>query len=418
MVLYRLVLSLAALWLRLNARIRPGAGAERLSPPPPADRPALWVHGASNGELTAARAAIEALVATGHSLIITTNSQTGRAMVAAWALPGTTVRLAPFDDRATVRRFLDAARPAALIIIENELWPERILAAAARGIPVLVLGARLSDRSARAWGRFAHLARRVLGAITWLAPQDAASRDRFLGAGLPPDRLGPVLSLKSTAAAAPPAAPAPPAPLALPWPRDLTLLAASTHEGEDEPILDAWLAARARHPGLGLILAPRHPRRSAAIAGLIAARGLGFATRSKGEAPGPGTDVYLADTLGEMALWYEAAGMCFVGGSLVDRGGHTPFEPAAYGTAILHGPHFGNFTPAYDRLRAAHAAVAVADEAALGAALIRLAGDGATQARLAAAAAPALAALAPKDGLQPFFTALCSALRQSPVTCR
>ena len=125
--------------------------------------------------------------------------------------------------------------------------------------------------------------------------------------------------------------------------RASTVLAASTHEGEDEAIVQGFAAARATRPDLRLILAPRHPRRGPRIAALLERAGLAHATRSAGEVPGPDSAVYLADTMGEMALWYRLAGITFVGGSLVDAGGHTPFEPAGAGSAILHGPHVGNF---------------------------------------------------------------------------
>lgn len=406
MVLYRFALALVALWLRLATR-RGGTARERLDPPAPRTFPCLWVHGASNGEMTGARGAIDGLVARGHALIITTNSETARTMVQGWSLPRAEVRLAPLDDRATVRRFLDAARPAALIVIENELWPERLLAAAARGIPVFVLGARLSAKSARLWSRFPRLAGRMMAAIRWLAPQDEASAARFAALGLAPDRTGPVLSLKSIAA------PAALAPEPFAWPRADTLLAASTHEGEEEIVIGAFLDARAARPGLRLILAPRHPRRGAAVADLLARRGLAFATRSRGQVPNPDHEAYLADTMGEMARWYAAAGMTFVGGSLTDRGGHTPFEPAAFGSVILHGPHVANFAPAYGALGAAGAAVPVTGPADLAAHLRALSGDGAAQERLAAAARPALARLAPANGLEPFFTSLCSHLENA-----
>lgn len=153
--------------------------------------------------------------------------------------------------------------------------------------------------------------------------------------------------------------------------RALCWLAASTHEGEEEPVLDAHLRARAAHPGLRLILAPRHPDRAPAIAAMIAARGLNFVRRSQGG----DAEVLLADTLGEMPLWYDRAGVCFTGGSLVARGGHTPWEPAAHRCAILHGPDIANFTEDYAALAQAGAAHQVSADSrgeALGEALAAL----------------------------------------------
>lgn len=404
MVLYRLILRLSALALRLRSAFAPGTRAavtERLSPPdlPEGAGPLIWLHTASNGELAAARPVVDALRAAlpGLRLLITANSLTGRDLARGWALPATSARLAPHDDSATLARFLDAARPAALVVIENELWPNRLRLCAARGIPVFCLSGRLSDRSARRWRWFPALARQVAAAIRWLAPQDGASRARFAALGLPGDRIGPVMVLKSAATAAG-AGP-------LPFPRETTLLAASTHEGEEAVVLEAFARARARRPGLHLVLAPRHPRRRDAVEAAIRAAGLGFATRSRGAEPAAGIPVYLADTLGEMDRWYAGAGLTFVGGSLVPRGGHTPFEPAAHRSAILAGPHVENAAPAYAALRAEGGAVTVTDAGSLAAAILALA-DPERQRAQAEAAARALAPFAAGTAIAAFLAAL------------
>jgi 3-deoxy-D-manno-octulosonic-acid transferase len=419
MALYRLiaalvwVTALALLGPRsLAARLagRPLPDAERLLPPSrrTGDGPLLWLHGASNGELTAARPLLAAIRDRWPdlALLVTVNNPTARAMVAGWGLPGLAVRLAPLDAGPPTRALLDRLRPSALVVIENELWPIRLQDCARRKIPVLVAGARMSERSARRWGRLRRLVRPALAAVRWLAPQDEASRDRLVALGLDPARIGPPLTLK--AAAARPAS----APGGLPFDRAMTLLAASTHEGEEEMILDAFRAARAAHPDLRLILAPRHPRRGPDLARLAAARGLACRTRSAGQQPHPDAPVYLADTLGEMGLWYAAAGLCLVGGSLVDRGGHTPFEPAEAGAVILHGPHTANFAAAYAALDGAGAAQAVADAAGLASALFALAGDRAAQDRLADRARTALAPFGQADaaGQDAFLAVLARTL--------
>lgn len=401
MVLYRFLMWLAGLSLRLRAALAPWPGAERLRAPEPPEGagPVVWLHGASNGELAAARPVIAALRSAlpGLRLVVTANSLSGRDLVQGLALPGTAVRLAPHDDTRTLKRFLDAARPAALIVIENELWPNRLRLAAARGIPVFCLAARISERSAGAWRRIPGLARSVIGAITWLAPQDTASRDRFRALGLPEDRIGPLMVLKSAAGAID-AAP-------LPCPRATTLLAASTHAGEEAIVLAAFKRALAARPDLRLILAPRHPRRRAEVEAAIRDAGLAFATRSAGAEPDAALPVYLADTLGEMDRWYAGAGMTFVGGSLVDRGGHTPFEPAAHGSAILTGPHVANAAPAYAALLAAGGAIEVTDAASLAAAILGLA-DSRAQVRQAEAAARALAPFTAGAAVAAFLAAL------------
>ncbi|WP_284162539.1 glycosyltransferase N-terminal domain-containing protein [Frigidibacter sp. SD6-1] len=393
MVIYRIFSTLACLWLRLS---RGAAERERFEVPGACDGPVVWLHGASNGEMQAARVAVARLRARWPELrlMITVNSLTARDMVRGWGLAACEVRLAPVDHLPLVRGFLDRVRPVALVMIENELWPHRLSECAARGVPVLVLGGRMSARSARVWGWMPGLARRLVGAISWLAPQDEAARARFLDLGLPEARLGPVTVLKATAVAGD-------EPVAG-FDRARTILAASTHEGEEAAVLEAFAAVLPRHPGARLILAPRHPRRRDEVEAEIAARGLAFATRSRGQGPEGGAPVYLADTMGEMDLWYGAAGLCFVGGSLAPRGGHTPFEPAAHGAAILHGQSLDNFAPAYAALATAGGAVAVGGAGDLERAFDRLLGDGDWQAVLAETGARALAAFGAEAGLAAF----------------
>lgn len=397
MAIYRLVLALAlpALVLatlvgRWRGRLPPGALAERLgrvAPPPSGAGARLWLHGASLGELTSARWIVARLLA-GHpglAVLVTANSAAGRAMVAGWGLAGVTAAFAPFDTGGAAARLLALWRPGALIVVENELWPARMAAARRQGVPVIVVGARMSARSAARWQRVgAGILRRLLGGLRFVSAQDAGTEARLVALGLPPDRIGPRLDLKAMAVAAP-AGPVTAPPVA----RARCLLAASTHAGEEGPILDAFTAARAAGAFDLLILAPRHPDRAGEIAALITARGLPFGRRSAGAMPVAGQPVFLADTLGEMATWYGMAGATVIGGTFADRGGHTPYEPAAQGSAILHGPSIRNFEAPFRRLAAAGGAVAVEDAAALGPALVALTPQ--VQARLSAAAAAALA---------------------------
>ncbi|MBD3734779.1 MAG: 3-deoxy-D-manno-octulosonic acid transferase, partial [Sphingopyxis sp.] len=264
---------------------------------------------------------------------------TARAMGEGWANPRIAIRMAPLDHRAALRRFLRRHAPRALIVIENELWPNRMALAARAGLPILVIGARISERSAARWGKTG-LGQKMVAQIAALSAQDAGSESRFVKLGLPPERLLPQANLK-TAITLERGAP-------LDWDRSETVLAASTHEGEETLVLRAFAEARTRRLGLRLILAPRHPRRAPEIAALIAKAGLSHTSRSKDEPPA--AEVYLADTMGEMGRWYASAGICFVGGSLVEKGGHTPYEPAGFDSAILHGPHVANFREAYGAL--------------------------------------------------------------------
>ncbi|ARE39074.1 Lipid IVA 3-deoxy-D-manno-octulosonic acid transferase [Rhodovulum sp. P5] len=359
MFLYRVLLTLVAPVLLVRLAREPKLAPERLGLGGAGHRGGrmIWLHAASNGELTSARGLIGQLLAQRPEarLIVTCNTTTGRALVKGWGLGRVSVVLAPLDYRWALRLFLRRWSPGALIVIENELWPNRLSLLAARGVPVLVVGARMSERSAARWRRLPGLVSTMLGTVSYLSAQDAGSRGRLIGLGLDPSRAGPVVDLK----AAPATVGMPPRTgerLSALFPRASTVLAASTHEGEEEIILDAFARAFRNRPELRLILAPRHARRGPEVARRIAAAGLAFTTRSAGEDPGADTPVYLADTMGEMALWYALAGACFVGGSLVEKGGHTPYEPAAFGSAILHGPHVANFAGIYAALDAAGAA--------------------------------------------------------------
>jgi len=412
MIAYRLLLALfgpPALLLRqgvlaLRGRAEKGGLSQRLAlSMPDLPGPTLWLHAASNGELASARTPIRAILDRHPNLriLVTTNTVTGRALAEGWALPRLTARLAPVDTPGAVRRFLAAVRPAACIVVENELWPERLTACAAAGVPVLVIGARLSAGSHRNWRRLPGLARKVTGAITWLSAQDEGSARRFAELGLDPARIAPVLDLKAFIE---PTATAP----VLPYLRATTVLAASTHPGEEAPILDAFRAALAENLTLRLILAPRHARRGAEVERLLAASGLSFARRSRGQAPEPETQVYLADTMGEMDLWYAAAGITIVAGSFSDRGGHTPYEPAAHGSALIHGPDVANFAGVYARLDTAGGAIRVEGAPDLSAAILTLA-DPENQADVAGRARAALGTANP-TALDPFLAALDASL--------
>jgi len=407
MLMYRIVMALALPFVVASLLVRRSQFLhERLGfgPPAPAGK-TLWLHGASNGELTSARKVLQAVLDGEPTVqvLVTCNTQTGRAMVHGWHLPRVTVALAPFDTGGAAGRVLRRWQPRALVIIENELWPARIAAAHARAIPVLVIGARMSARSARLWQKLRGVMAQTLGCVAWVSAQDAASRDRLVALGLRPQAVGPVIALKSFGAAT-----ALTPPFATPALRNRTVLAASTHEGDDALVLDAFIAARAANCLDHLILAPRHPRRAPQIAALITARGLRFATRSKGEVPDATTPVFLADTMGEMDHWYAMAGITIIGGTFGNRGGHTPWEPASHGSAILHGPDVANFAAPFAALDAAGGAVAVQNAASLTQALI--ATDAEKQTLMASAAR---VMLAPTDGAIVLVDKILASLSQS-----
>ncbi|MEM1388733.1 MAG: glycosyltransferase N-terminal domain-containing protein [Pseudomonadota bacterium] len=320
---------------------------------------AVWIHGASVGELSSAKALAQALLdgdPTAH-LIITSNTRTGRDMVQAWDLPRTRARLAPLDLHWVIKRFRQAWQPRLLITMENEIWPIRWTTIDA---PILVVSGRMSAKSAKRWQRLSGLTETLFEHVVRLYPQDDTSAGHFVDLGLSPEKLGKTGNLKAEVVLDPP----PPEQLAAMrnvFDVSNTWLAASTHDGEEPYILAAFEALREERPELKLIIAPRHPERAAEIIEMLEEVELSYAQRSAGAEPTVSDAVYLADTIGEMALWYSLAGVTFVGGSLVAKGGHTPYEPAKFGTAIVHGPHLANFVDPYATLSQAAAATRVTD---------------------------------------------------------
>ncbi|NVO28429.1 3-deoxy-D-manno-octulosonic acid transferase [Donghicola sp. C2-DW-16] len=323
--------------------------------------PSIWLHGASNGELHSARPLIEDLREARPDLgiVVTTNTVTGRDMVNGWQIAGVCAYCAPLDLRATTNSFLTRHHIVALISLENELWPNRIVETARRGLPVCLISAKISRKSAKIWKRMPGLRAKMFSSVSMIAPQDRGSRNRFKALGIRERQLAPIIELKSLYRAAEGTPPA------LPKPRHAIWLAASTHEGEEEQVLDAQVTLAASDTAPLLILAPRHPRRAPEIRAMIEARGLTCAQRSRDEQPTPETQVYLVDTMGEMPMWYRAAAATFVAGSLVDKGGHTPFEPAAYDTGIIHGWSSRNFQRIYRDLDTSGGAIRVTNAAEL-----------------------------------------------------
>jgi len=371
---------------------RIGERLGRASAPRPAG-PVIWLHGASLGEAVSLLPLLPALARAAPSAgLVLTSGTVAAAKRLSDALPGGAIhQYAPVDTAAAMRRFLDHWRPSLAIRADSELWPRMLVEAADRGIPVALVNARLSARSAARWARLPGMARALFAPLALAITQDAETAARLTRLGADPARVREGANLKSAVAV--PDAPAE----ALARARAAVAgrpiwLAASTHPGEEA----AAAAAQATlAPQTLLVLAPRHPDRGAEIAADLAARGLSAARRSLGETPGADTRVWLVDTLGEMGLWYRLAQVVFVGGSLAPHGGHTPFEPAALGPAILHGPHTENFAPVYAALAAEGGAIRIAEAAALGPAVARLMENPDRRREMAAAAARVRAAMTP-----------------------
>jgi 3-deoxy-D-manno-octulosonic-acid transferase len=374
--LYSLLLyvgvTLAAPWLLLKDR-RTGkyrtTFADRLGRLPAglaADpRPALWIHAVSVGEVKAAVPLVAALKQRfpGHRVLLSTTTLTGNAVARGEPRHDDGLFFAPFDTPGAVRRVLDALRPALVVLMETELWPNLIHEARRRGARVVLVNGRISDRSFPRYRRLRWFFRRVLGELDALLVQEEQHRERLIAMGAPPARVRVLGSLKYDALEAPETPPELARQLGVGAP---LLVAGSTVEGEEPLVLDAFRRLQAEWPRLRLLIAPRHPERFEAVAALVASAGLRCARRSRlTQSAWRDEEVLLLDTLGELARVYALASVVFVGGSLVPRGGHNILEAAVAGKPILVGPHMQNFKAIAEDFRAAGALVEVSDAVGL-----------------------------------------------------
>lgn len=347
--------------------------------------PLVWLHAASVGESVSLLEMIRRLGEEWPELtfLITTGTVTSSQVLTGRLPAGCIHQFVPLDARPWMRRFLEHWRPDLVVLAEGEIWPALLTEVKKRDIPVAMINARMTDRAFRRW-RFARGAARALMArIDRVQAQDQDTADRLLALGLPSDRLEVTGTLKEGSAALPHDE-AERKRLAQVLAGRPSWLAASTHEGEEVIAAAAHKQALRSWHKLLLVIAPRHPERAPAIVAGLRASGWKVAQRSAGEEITAETQIYVADTMGEMGLWYRLCPVSFVGGSLVEIGGHNPFEPAALGSAILHGPHVVNFADIYARLRAADASQEVSADTLTDAVITTLEPDAA--ARLAHAA--------------------------------
>lgn len=347
----------------------------------------LWVHAVSVGEVMAAAPLVRKLMARYPQIpfLVTTMTPTGSERVQ--ALFGDQVRhvYAPYDLPGAVNRFLHATRPRLLLVIETELWPNWIAACHRRNIPVVLANARLSARSARGYQRVRRLAGPMLRQVDWIAAQGSADANRFVDLGADPDKVSVTGSIKFDVELPPDAvgkartmrhqlAPGRPA-----W------IAASTHEGEDELMLEAHRLILEKYPETLLILVPRHPERFETVAQLVITRGFSLARRSC-YTDCRGCQVLLGDTMGELLMLFGVTDVAFVGGSLVIHGGHNPMEPALWQLPVLSGPHVFNFQTVFGQMQEKGGLAFVDSAPALAHAVIELFEDDALRQRRGAAA--------------------------------
>jgi 3-deoxy-D-manno-octulosonic-acid transferase len=339
----------------------------------PERRPgAIWVHAASVGEILAAVRLVDALAAAGYAVVTSTVTPSAREVMRRQR-PDLACHLAPLDHPWCVETALARVRPAALVLVETELWPCWIAAAFRRRIPVVLVSGRVSDRSYPRYRRLAWIIRPLLAKLGAIGARSEADARRFQELGAPPERLSVTGDLKLEVDLEP-------APLAPDLERLLgpvpLVVAGSTHVGEEEAVLAALAAAESGGLAAALVLAPRHRDRAAEVARLVRRQGRRLRRRtSPGLHPLDAGEVLLLDTLGELPTLWHRADVAFVGGTLVRVGGHNVLEPVSVARPVLFGPYTGNVRPAAELVSAAGAGIRVADAAALGPALCALLRD-------------------------------------------
>ena len=410
----------AGWFLKLTGRVERRTG----------DAPCVWWHAVSVGEVLQLPNLIAAVRERRPEVVpvVTVSTGTGLA-VARKKLPGIAVHQAPLDFSWAIDEFLRRTRPAALALVELELWPNLLGRCGAAGVPVAVVNGRLSESSFRGYRRVRPLVRGTFARLAWVGAQTGAYADRFIRLGTDRRRVRVTGSVKFDGLRTDPRNPQT-AALRRAFglnPFEPVLLAGSTGEPEEDVVLDAWERVREIVPGCRLLIAPRHAERFDAVAGLAAGRGYEVKRLSASggrQPPEPCEEpiskntrradahrspVLLLDTLGDLSAAWGLATVAFVGGSLNDRGGQNMLEPAAFGAAVLLGPNTRNFAEIVAGLKAAGAVEEVTDAATLAAAATRFLTDPAARAALGgrarrvvrenagatAATADALAALLP-----------------------
>ena len=308
----------------------------------------IWVHAASVGEVSAAAALVRRLAqqCAPRPIVLTTVTPTGAAIARSRLGDCASHRYLPIDWPWAVRRFVSKLRPACLLVMETELWPNLYRACARAGVPIVLVNGRLSMRSLRENNWWRGVQRQTLGRVRAVLARSAADAETFMSLGMEAGRVRTIGNLKFAITGAPPA------------PIDLGrryVLAASTREGEEAPILEQW--RKSRHGGRLLVIAPRHPQRLGEVLGALAPLNPAIAIRSRGEPVRADTEVYIADTLGELGAFMAGAELVVMGGSFAPFGGHNILEAAWLGKAVVFGPNMQNFADEAELLRANEAGV-------------------------------------------------------------
>ena len=354
-------------------------GEARMQRPP---GPLVWLHGASVGELASVLPLIERIHGREVNMLVTTGTVTSSELAEQRLPRGVMHQFVPLDVPRYVRRFLEHWQPDLALFVESDLWPNMVIETSRRGVPMILVNGRLSENSFNRWSNLPSAIVNLLQRFDLCLARTPADAERFGELGAP--NIVTTGNLKLDV-------PAPPADsnklkdMQMAIGRRPVMAAASTHAGEEEIMIAAHHRLRANFPGLLTIIAPRHPERGRAIADAIKGAGLHGVMRSQGELPKRSTDIYVADTLGELGLLYRLAPVVFIGGSLIAHGGQNPIEAAKLGAAIVHGPNVWNFAEIYAALGESHGAEVVLDDKRLTAALAAMLGQPALRDRIAQA---------------------------------
>lgn len=320
----------------------------------------IWIHAVSVGETNAAQPIIEHFLAQGQAVLVTNTTRTGQARVKALFAQNYPdlfeAVFLPVDTVGLMQQFLQRYQPRLFILIETELWPNALSLTAQANIPSILINARLSERSAKGYAKFSRLTRPMLNDLSCIAAQDSATAQRFMALGADKNNVVVTGSVKFDIQ---------PPEFLVQQVKQLKqdwqlhgrpiLVAASTHDPEEADIVAQFKTVLVQYPNAVLIVVPRHPERFASVAQLIKTNGFDLFQRSQQHVIQPKTQVYLADSMGELWLWYALADMAFVGGSLSSNGGHNPLEPVALGVPVVMGEHTFNFQAIVEQLTQAGA---------------------------------------------------------------
>lgn len=334
----------------------------------------IWIHAVSVGELITAKPLIQALEKQypGCEFVITNMTPTGHALAKQMQGKNFHHFYVPYDVPSAVNRFLDHIHPQLLIIMETELWPNLIHYTASRKIPIVLSNGRMSEKSAKGYERIRHVTQEMLRNIRLILVQTQAEAERYIALGAHKESIVVTGSIKFDI----------PLPtqkieeghaLRASWGQKRpTMIAASTHSGEEEKVLFAFSELRKKFPDALLVLVPRHQERFDMVAQICFKHALTVVRRSEKIACTPDVPVFLGDSLGEMFVYYACADVAFVGGSLAPVGGHNLLEPAAIGLPIITGDYLINFTEIFNLLNQARAVIKVENEEELARAVIDL----------------------------------------------